>query len=440
MAAERRIGLWLSISFLFVSCLYDLISCPHSKVEESFNLQATHDLYYHGISPAIQRQYTFWWGGDENNVTLPYDHLQYPGGTLHVMFLLVLYEILVGCYVCHNCYFVLSSLLQIWISHFMNQSFFFFNITLVVPRTFTGPIILSFLCRFILLPCTLVNIDVDPNFVQFLARFCLMLFNVFGWVRLALAVDRIPGISSSSTSSSSFKITTGSWLLLITASQFHIPFYSSRMLPNTFALSIVLQSYAYWIQNKIKPAAALLVIGTVIFRCDLLLLLGSMGLSWLFHRQISIPTALKIGILTGIVSLILTVPIDSLLWQRIVWPEGEVFYFNTVLGKSKEYGLSPWHWYFTTALPKAMLFTLLLVPLSIFRIAEILVAMEQRWRYPKNKKDNNNNNNNRAVNGSNWLSVSTSMLVDTQWLRFILPIFGFVGLYSFLGHKEMRFM
>ncbi|OEU10286.1 dolichyl-phosphate-mannose-protein mannosyltransferase [Fragilariopsis cylindrus CCMP1102] len=383
--AARRIGFWLSITFLFVSCLYDLISCPHSKVEESFQLQATHDLYYHGISPALQRHTLSGWE---------------------------------------------MKMIQL------------FHMTIyIVPRTFAGPIILSFLSRFILLPCILLNIEVDPNFVQFLARFCLMLFNVFGWVRLALVVDRIPGIlSSSSTSSSPFNITTGSWLLLITASQFHIPFYSSRMLPNTFALSIVLQSYAYWIQNRIKPAATLLVIGTVIFRCDLLLLLGSMGMSWLFHRQISIPTALKIGILTGIVSLILTVPIDSLLWQRIVWPEGEVLYFNTVLGKSKEYGLSPWHWYFTTALPKAMLFTLLLVPLSIFRIAEVLVAMEQRWRDPKINEDNHNNDNNRAVNGSNWLPVSTSMLVDTQWSRFILPIFGFVGLYSFLGHKEMRFI
>ena len=80
--AARRIGLWLSITFLFVSCLYDLISCPHSKVEESFQLQATHDLYYHGISPALQRQYTLWLG-DENDTTLPYDHIQYPGGTLH---------------------------------------------------------------------------------------------------------------------------------------------------------------------------------------------------------------------------------------------------------------------------------------------------------------------------------------------------------------------
>jgi len=175
---------------------------------------------------------------------------------------------------------------------------------------------------------------------------------------------------------------------------------------------------------------------TTIFRCDLLLLLGSLGLSWLFQRQISIPTALKIGILTGIVSLILTVPIDSLLWQRLLWPEGEVFYFNTILGKSKEWGLSPWHWYFTTALPKSMLLTLLLVPLSMFRIIEFLVTVEKRWRFSKSKDTNNN----RVANISTGLPASASLWVDTQWLPLMLPIFGFVGLYSFLGHKEMRFI
>jgi len=312
---------------------------------------------------------------------------------------------------------------------------------IVVPRTFTGPIILSCICRFFLFPCSLFNINVGPNFVQFLARFCLMIFNVFGWIRLALAVDRIPGtttLSSSNEPSSTAKtiMTTGAWLLTITACQFHVPFYSSRMLPNTFALSIVLQAYAYWIQNKIIHATALLVMATTIFRCDLLLLLGSLGLSWLFQRQISIPTALKIGILTGIVSLILTVPIDSLLWQRLLWPEGEVFYFNTILGKSKEWGLSPWHWYFTTALPKSMLLTLLLVPLSMFRIIEFLVTVEKRWRFSKSKDTNNN----RVANISTGLPASASLWVDTQWLPLMLPIFGFVGLYSFLGHKEMRFI
>jgi hypothetical protein len=64
----------LSFLLLFLVALLDLLLCPHSKVEESFQLQATHDLFYHGIGPALRH---LWNGGTE---LLPYDHLQYPGG------------------------------------------------------------------------------------------------------------------------------------------------------------------------------------------------------------------------------------------------------------------------------------------------------------------------------------------------------------------------
>ena len=299
----------------------------------------------------------------------------------------------------------------------------------VVPRTFTGPFILATLCRTLLLPCSILNIDVDPKTVQFLARLCLLALNLVGWLRLAWTVDKIPITSPLSVLRKNKMVPSeGSWLLLITACQFHLPFYSSRMLPNTFALAIVLQSYCCWLDKKIQIAAALIVFGTAVFRCDLLLLLGSIGLSWIFRRELSIPRALKIGISTGIIALVTTTPLDSLLWQRPIWPEGEVFYFNTILGKSSEWGTSPWHWYFTSALPKAMLLTILLVPLSMIRIAENIVLLEKRWRQPTTSATKKNT----IERGMVWL--------DYQWSQYILPILGFVVLYSFLGHKEMRFI
>lgn len=66
-----------AFTFLLLSFLADLLLCPHSKVEESFQLQATHDLFYHGIAPAVSRTIL----GNED-ISLPYDHLQYPGGKI----------------------------------------------------------------------------------------------------------------------------------------------------------------------------------------------------------------------------------------------------------------------------------------------------------------------------------------------------------------------
>ena len=332
-------GNLLCASLLLVSMsLLALILCPHSKVEESFNLQATRDLYQYGIFTSSD----------------VYDHLQYSG---------------------------------------------------VVPRTFLGPFILSTCLRFWNW-LSFGYLDDHPMILQSFGRGTLLLFVLHGHYRLATSLaKRKTNYDASSSSSGNYMIATN--YLIITSFQFHLVFYGSRMLPNVFALVFVLHAYAEWFRGNSTIAAALLVATSTIFRCDVIILLFTIGLSLLIKRHLSIPKALTIGIITGILCLLLTVPMDSYLWShdgafQLLWPEGQVLFFNTVENKSSEWGTAPWHWYFTNAIPKAMLGTFFLVPLGLIQ--------RQRSR------------------------------VLSSFVPFFFPILAFVGLYSFLPHKEVRFI
>jgi alpha-1,6-mannosyltransferase len=141
----------------------------------------------------------------------------------------------------------------------------------------------------------------------------------------------------------------------------------------------------------------------------MLILLATFGITLLVRKEISIYHAIKTGLLTVLVSLIATVPLDSIMWQRFLWPEGEVLIFNTVENKSSEYGISPWYWYFAKALPKGLLLSLLLVPLAFTRIPQILSGF------------------------------NVSML-NIDVAPFFLPVISFIALYSILPHKEIRFI
>ncbi|GMP62158.1 hypothetical protein CsSME_00024360 [Camellia sinensis var. sinensis] len=84
------------------------------------------------------------------------------------------------------------------------------------------------------------------------------------------------------------------------------------------------------------------------------------------------------------------------MWRRLLWPEFEVLWFNSVLNRSSEWGTHPFYWYFTSALPRS-----LLAAYPLFLIAVFL---------------------------------------DRRVLFYILPVFSFVLLYSKLPHKELRFI
>jgi alpha-1,6-mannosyltransferase len=170
----------------------------------------------------------------------------------------------------------------------------------------------------------------------------------------------------------------------------------SRPLPNVIALPFVMLAVDSWLRREQKKFFINAGIAVLIFRSEVIILLGLLLIYDLFHKRITILELLRIGVPTGSVLVTLTVVVDSFFWQRPLWPELEVLVFNTILNKSSNWGTSPFLWYFYSALPRALGLSLLLVPYGLYLEARI-----------------------RAI---------------------AIPAILFVFLYSFLPHKELRFI
>ena len=300
---------------------------PYAKVEESFNLQATHDVMYHGWDLSA------------------YDHHAFPG---------------------------------------------------VVPRTFIGAIALAALAKPLQAALVFLRVlDSDEARgtkigAQIAARLALATATVAALGRMR----RVLG--------SAFGEAVGVTFALITASQFHLTFYASRTLPNTFALALTTFAAADWIdahaarRKKASPSKAskrdetasvdsrdaravlLLTASCVIFRCDTALLLAPVGVHMLLTRAFSPFGAVNWGSRCFAACLAITIAVDTAMWappsgdrgedaegdpyaqtlwpgsEGIMWPEGRVFWFNTYENRSHEWGTSPFRWYFADALPRAL--------------------------------------------------------------------------------------
>ncbi len=220
---------------------------------------------------------------------------------------------------------------------------------------------------------------------------------------------------------------------LLTISQFHLLFYCSRPLPNTFALLFVVAAFAAWIGAKPLPSddtskvpglgwqlygsspqiavsCFLLTASTVWFRCDMLVLLFPVLLCMLWQRKVGLLPLIAFGAVFGLTTLLLTVGVDSVFWGRWLWPEGEVFFFNAIRGGSVAWGVSPWHWYATSALPRSLL---LAMPLCALDVLQHAVS---------------------ALRGG--------VIARKQGHLFgmVCSCLVFVALYSYLPHKELRFL
>ncbi|KAL7301550.1 hypothetical protein TKK_0005982 [Trichogramma kaykai] len=298
---------------IFIVAAVYLLYCPFTKVEESFNLQAMHDLLYHGTN--IDQ----------------YDHHEFPG---------------------------------------------------VVPRTFIGPIVISGLASPIV--ALFKHWNLNKFFSQYVVRAVLGLTVIVTFKLYKKALRSIFGAK------------LASWFLIISVTQYHFIYYLSRPLPNTMAMPLVLLALYGWLKQKhvlfiVSSGAAI-----ILFRAEIAMLLGLFLLYDIAYLKLTIKRTLCIVIPTAVILLALTIAVDSYFWRRPLWPEGEVFYFNTILNKSSEWGTSPFLWYFYSALPRSLGLSCFLVPLG--------------------------------------------MILDSRVRVLAVPAITFVLLFSFLPHKELRFI
>ncbi|KAL0109609.1 hypothetical protein PUN28_014572 [Cardiocondyla obscurior] len=297
---------------ILVSVMH-LLYCPFTKVEESFNLQAMHDILYHGF-----------------NLT-EYDHHEFPG---------------------------------------------------VVPRSFLGSIVVSGFAS--PLVAGINYLKLNKFFAQYIVRATMGLLVIITFKLYRHALQNIFGLQFAK------------WFVAITVTQFHFMYYLSRPLPNIMAMPLVFVALFGWMRQSqvlfIWSSAAAIII----FRAELAVLLGLFLLYDLASQKLSIQRLLKIAVPAGVFFLALTVTTDSILWGRLIWPEAQVFYFNTILNKSSEWGTSPFLWYFYSALPRGLALSYVLVPIG--------------------------------------------MIWDARVRLLTVPAIIFVILFSFLPHKELRFI
>ncbi|KAG6393338.1 hypothetical protein SASPL_147577 [Salvia splendens] len=157
----------------------------------------------------------------------------------------------------------------------------------VVPRTFIGSILVSTLASPFVLAASLLQF---PKLYSLYAVRLVLGFIILSSLRFFRIQIR-----------KNFGSQVEAFFVILTAIQFHMLFYCSRPLPNILAFGLVNLAYGYWFQKRFYAALNSLVFATIVFRCDIPLLVSPLGLELLlthaFHWYF--PSALPCSLLVA---------------------------------------------------------------------------------------------------------------------------------------------
>lgn len=192
-------------------------------------------------------------------------------------------------------------------------------------------------------------------------------------IRLVQTVFFSAGLAHLSSSISRYYRSqlTSRLFLILSTTQFHIPYYAGRTLPNFMALPFALFGISLIIRpskHSSKPRLGLTIISLTgtIARMEIAPISLALALTLIWQRRLSVFQALSGGVYGGIIGIAMTSIIDVKFlspnsYACDWWPELSSALFNIMHGKSKDWGVMPW-WYYLSALSKLCLAS---IPLAL---------------------------------------------------------------------------
>ena len=266
---------------------FHLIQAPFTKVEESFNIQAIHDILTYSVFDISQ-----------------YDHLKFPGVVPRTFVGAVIIAML------SRPYLYLSSLIQ-------TSRPTSIDVQLVVRG--------------------IVGLTNGLSFIYL--KNCLQdMFDEIIEKKKEENEDKDIYIYDSA----------GTWFLLFLIGSFHLMFYSTRTLPN-FVMTLPLTNVALgWVLlGRYNAAIFLSALVAIVFRLEVSALSAGIALFSVIFKKISLFDAIKFGIFGLGLGSAISITVDSYFWQEWCLPEVDGFLFNVVAGYASKWGVEPVTAYFT---------------------------------------------------------------------------------------------